>query len=79
MTLKGAVFLSAEQADGSAALLSRLSADKAVARLTADQPYAASQPGWQAFLQRTVQAGVYELRRGKYPRASVDALLPLLA
>jgi hypothetical protein len=79
MTLKGAVFLSAEQADGSAALLSRLSADKAVARLTADQPYAASQPGWQTFLQRTVQAGVYELRRGKYPRASVDALLPLLA
>lgn len=79
MTLKGAVFLSAQQADGSAALLNRLSTDKAVARLDADQPYAAGQPGWQAFTQRLVQAGVYELRRGRHPQASVDALLPLLA
>jgi hypothetical protein len=79
MTLKGAVFLSAQQADGADALLNRLSADQAVARLDADQPYAAGQPGWQAFTQRLVQAGVYELRRGRHPQASVDALLPLLA
>jgi hypothetical protein len=79
MTLKGAVFLSAQSADGSGAALNKLSTDKALARLDADQPYAAGQPGWQVFTQRMVEAGVYELRRGKHPQASVDALLPLLA
>lgn len=79
MALVGAVFLSAQQSDGSGASLSRMPIDKAVARLEADQPYAAGQPGWQSFLQRLTQEGVYELRRGGNPGASVDALLPLLA
>jgi energy-coupling factor transporter ATP-binding protein EcfA2 len=79
MALAGAVFLSDQQADGSDASLSRMPSDKAVARLTADQPYAAGQPGWQTFLQRLLEEGVYELRRGAHPGASVDALLPLLA
>ncbi|RUL63508.1 serine kinase [Dyella dinghuensis] len=79
MILKGAVFLSAQPVDGSNASLKRLPSDKAVARLDADQPYAAGQPGWQAFTRQLVETGVYELRRGRHPQASVDALLPLLA
>jgi hypothetical protein len=79
MTLAGAVFLSAQETDGPDASLYKLPADKAIARLALDQPYAAGQPGWQTFVQRLVQTGVYELRRSKHPQASVDALLPLLA
>jgi hypothetical protein len=79
MTLVGAVFLSAQEADRQGAVLRPLSVDEAVARLAAEQTYAAGQPGWQTFVQCLTQAGTYELHRGEHPRASVEALLPLLA
>lgn len=47
-------------------------------QLSADQPYAASQPGWHRFLQRQRELGVHRLRRAGHPRASVEALLSLL-
>lgn len=78
LALVGAVLVSAERAGDASALLQAIPADEAAARLASDQPYAASQPGWQRFLQRLAPLGVHVLRRGDHPRDSVDALLALL-
>jgi len=79
LELIGAVFVSGQQAAGADQLLRRLPTDAIASRLVADQPYASGQPGWTAFQQRMVERGVYELHRGSHPKASVDALLSLLA
>jgi hypothetical protein len=47
-------------------------------RLRAEQPYAASQPGWDAFVSAIRRRGAWELRRGRHPADSVDALMQLL-
>jgi hypothetical protein len=78
LKLAGAVFVCAEAADDPATLLSPVAAADIAARLRADQPYAAGQPGWHRFIQRMMLQGVHELRRGRHPRESVDALQPLL-
>lgn len=78
LKLTGAVLVSSRAAENSAQLLHPVPADELAARLAADQPYAASQPGWLHFQQKLIDLGVYELRRGPHPRASVDALRPLL-
>lgn len=78
LKLVGAVFVSSQSADDPRELLQAIPAGDVVARLLADQPYAAGQPGWRHFESQLVGQGIYELRRGTHPRASVDALLRLL-
>ncbi|MFZ0872898.1 MAG: serine kinase [Rhodanobacter sp.] len=78
MELVGAVFVSSEPAEGPDVLLSPVPADEIAARMFADQSYAAGQPGWHRFVQRLTQQGVHQLRRGRHPRDSVDALRWLL-
>jgi len=78
LALAGAVLVSSEQADDASALLSPIPTASIASRLVYDQPYASRQSGWQGFEQRLMQMGVYELRRGHHPQASVDALLSLL-
>jgi hypothetical protein len=79
LALVGAVFVSSQMADDPAALLTPIPADEVAARLRADQPYASGQPGWPGFEQQLIAQGAWELRRGRHPRASVDALRQLLA
>ncbi|RAO77630.1 serine kinase [Dyella jiangningensis] len=79
LELVGAVFVSGQRAADADPLLRRMPTDATASRLVADQPYASGQPGWAPFQQRMVERGVYELRRGSHPKASVDALLGLLA
>ena len=79
LELAGAVFVSPQPAAPGEPLLGRLPTDGIAARLAATQPYACGQPGWHHFVQRLTHRGVYELRRGRHPQASVDALLALLA
>jgi len=78
LALVGAVFVSAQPADRPDALLTRLGAHEASCLLDADQPYAPSQPGWRRFKQEIIDRGVHQLRRGRHPRDSVDALCRLL-
>jgi len=77
LELVGAVFVSRECAAAGAPVLTPLG-DAAAARLAADQPYAAGQPGWHAFVRGLMRRGVHELRRGAHPNASVEALRRLL-
>jgi len=78
LALVGAVFVSARAADRPDALLTRLGAYEAGCLLEADQPYAPSQPGWRYFKREIIDRGIYQLRRGRHPRDSVDALCRLL-
>jgi hypothetical protein len=78
LELTAAVFVSSEPASG-ARLVNRLAVNDAASRLVADQPYAANQPGWRCFEERLIRRGVHELKRGRHPGDSVDALLTLLA
>jgi energy-coupling factor transporter ATP-binding protein EcfA2 len=78
LELAGAVFVSSQQADDPDVLLSPVRRDEIAAKLSADQRYAAGQPGWHRFERQLVQLGVHQLRRGHHPRASVDALRQLL-
>ncbi|HEX7814050.1 serine kinase [Dyella sp.] len=74
LVLAGAIFVSDAQAHDPGHLLTPLSAASTSAHLAADQPYAASQPGWTDFVAAMAGIGVHELRRGCDPMASVDAL-----
>jgi hypothetical protein len=78
LALVGAVFVSSRAAGNAASLLSPVPMDEVAARLCADQPYAATQPGWHRFGQRLSQAGIHQLQRGRHPRDAVDALRELL-
>jgi hypothetical protein len=78
LALVGAVFVSAQPADRPDGLWTRLGAHEASCLLDADQPYAPSQPGWRRFKQEIIDRGVHQLRRGRHPRDSIDALCRLL-
>lgn len=78
LKLVGAVFVSSTLADHADGLLQAMPAEQAMQRLADDQPYALGQSGWNAFADRLVHSGVHELRRGRHPTASIDALLKLL-
>jgi hypothetical protein len=75
----GAVFVSSDMAVDANDMLEPLEHDEIAARLLVDQPYAASQPGWHRFVHQLAEMEVHVLRRGRHPRASVDALRRLLA
>jgi len=47
-------------------------------RLAASQRYAAQQPGWKEFSSDVSGLPAYELRRGRHPRESVEAVRELL-
>jgi hypothetical protein len=74
-----AVFVCSRPAENSGELLNPVPEQDIAALLAADQPYAMARPGWSYFEQQIKRAGVYQLHRGSHPRASVDALLSLLA
>jgi hypothetical protein len=78
LALVGAVFVSSQWADDPLVLLGKLSEEEIAKRLVANQPYASGQPGWQRFQCSMARLGVYELRRGRHPQASVEALQKLL-
>ncbi|MGH8158783.1 MAG: serine kinase [Rhodanobacter sp.] len=78
LELAGAVFVSSQSADDPDALLSTVPKDEIAARLSADQPYAAGQPGWHRFEQQMMKVGIHELRRGSHPRDGAAALRKLL-
>jgi len=74
MELAAAVFVTSDQARDGEALLAPVPTHKIAGRMAADQPYATGQYGWELFLRRLASQGVYTLRRGRDPQASVDAL-----
>ncbi|WP_369981576.1 serine kinase [Xanthomonas bundabergensis] len=78
LRLVGAVFVSATAAADPRQLLRPLGEREVLERLSADQPYAAAQPGWALFARQLQRLGVHELQRGADPGASVDAVLQLL-
>jgi hypothetical protein len=78
LKLVACVFLSDKTAQDPCTLLHPLQRDELAGRLDDDQPYATSQPGWSAFQEKLVAMGAFELRRGRHPCASVDALQTLL-
>jgi len=78
LALACVVFVSRQPADDPDELIHPIPEHQIIERLVAEQPYAASQPGWDALVQAVKRGGAYELRRGRDPAASVDALLRLL-
>jgi hypothetical protein len=75
--LTAVVDLTARQArDGR--LLTRLQPRELLRRLRASQPYGASQPGWGTFARRIGTLPAFELRRGRHPRETAEALRQLL-
>lgn len=72
------VFATPRSADDPEALIQAIPEREIEERLRAEQPYAASQPGWDAFVDAIRRRGAYELRRGRHPGDSVDALMRLL-
>ena len=77
LNIAAVVFLSAHSA-GERPLLTSLSKSELPARLAADQPYAANQPQWSAFIRSVSRLDAFELRRGSHPREAVAALRELL-
>lgn len=78
LELAAVVFASRDAAEHPASLIRPIAENDILPRLLAEQPYAASQPGWDDFVQRIKRCGAYELRRGGHPLASVDAVRKLL-
>ena len=72
------VFATPRSADDPEALIQAIPDHEIEDRLRTEQPYAASQPGWDAFVSAIRRRGAYELRRGRHPGDSVDALMRLL-
>jgi energy-coupling factor transporter ATP-binding protein EcfA2 len=71
------VFLSARPA-GPDALVTPLRTSAALRRLSAQQRYAARQPGWSLFRRQLARLPAYELHRAAHPREAVPALRTLL-
>jgi hypothetical protein len=72
------VFLSAEDA-GARPLLRSMSKTELLAKMTSEQAYGASQPQWKLFANNASRLDAFELRRGRHPAQTVDALRSLLA
>jgi hypothetical protein len=76
--IEAIVFLSATGAAGGPLLLAQGKRETA-RRLRLEQPYAARQTGWAEFVKRMQTIEAFELRRGRHPRESAEALALLLA
>ena len=77
LKLAAIVFLSARSA-GRGPMLRPLARADVLARLELAQAYAAGQPEWPAFRRGAAALAAFELRRGRNPNESVDALESLL-
>jgi hypothetical protein len=77
LELASIVFLSAQSARGRP-LLTPLRRADLLARLESAQAYAAGQPEWPSFARGAAALDVFELRRGRDPDDSVEALERLL-
>jgi hypothetical protein len=77
LKISSLVFLSPRGATGRE-LLKPLSKRALLSKLTANQAYAANQPGWRSFSSNIARLPAYELCRGKHPDESVEALRGLL-
>ncbi len=77
LKIEAVVFLSSRRASDRRLLVSVPARERA-ARLTAHQPYAASQQGWQRFGKSLAGVRAFELRRGSHPRLAVEVLRELL-
>ena len=77
LKIAAVVFLS-QQSAGDRPLLAPLSKPRLLARLTAAQAYAASQPQWSAFSKGVSKLDGFEMRRGRHPLEAVEALRELL-
>jgi hypothetical protein len=71
------VFLSSKSA-GTRPLLDPLSRVELHRRLSVMQAYGATQPQWRTFSGSASRIGAFELRRGRHPMNSVEALRSLL-
>lgn len=76
--IRALVFLSAAAAAADEPLLRALPKSEMLARVTAAQAYAAGQPEWRLFCDRLAQIDTFELRRGRHPSESVQALEDLV-
>jgi energy-coupling factor transporter ATP-binding protein EcfA2 len=77
LKIAAVVFLSAQNA-GTRPLLKPLPTSGLLARLAANQGYAANQPEWSTFSKSVSKLGAFELRRGRHPLEAVEALDSLL-
>jgi energy-coupling factor transporter ATP-binding protein EcfA2 len=77
LQIAAAVLLSAKSA-GEGSLVRPISKSRLIAELRASQPYAVHQPGWKSFSRRVSSLPAFELRRGRHPAESVEALRDLL-
>jgi hypothetical protein len=77
LKIVGVVFLSPRKA-GAHPLLRPLSKSDLRAKLAFEQAYGASQPQWQTFSRNISRLAAFELRRGRHPLDSVEALRSLL-
>lgn len=71
------VFLSGDVAPGKS-LLVPVHRETLASRLAEHQPYAANQPGWNAFERGLTLLPAFELRRGSHPQQAAEALSELL-
>jgi hypothetical protein len=77
LKIRALVFLSAAAA-GDEPLLRPLPNSQMLARVAAAQAYAAGQPQWKLFCKRLARIDSFELRRGRHPSESVQAIEELL-
>jgi hypothetical protein len=77
LQISAVVFLSPQTA-GKGPLLVPLRRPTVQGMLTAEQPYAASQPQWPRFVRNVSRLEAFELRRGQHPLEAAQALRELL-
>jgi hypothetical protein len=77
LKIVGIVFLSSKVANAQQ-LLKPLPKSEVLVNLAAAQAYGASQPQWQTFIRKVPHLDVFELRRGRHPRETVEVLESLL-
>jgi hypothetical protein len=77
LKIVGVVFLSSQKA-GVDPLLKPLSKSALHAKLALEQAYGASRPQWRTFNRNMSRVAAFELRRGRHPLESVEALRSLL-
>jgi energy-coupling factor transporter ATP-binding protein EcfA2 len=77
LRITAVVFLSPRSAGGRP-LLKSLPKSALLAKLKAQQAYAANQPEWSTFSKSVLRLNAYELRRGHHPLEAIDALKRIL-
>jgi len=76
VTMEGVIFLSA--GSGRPRLVTALKPRQMAQRLRASQPYASTQPGWQALTRQLARVPAFEVRRARHPAETAEAIAALL-